>query len=385
MKSKKEKVAESAHAYTPGLKVKRVMRVQKVRRLPLPGEVLVQSGEEVSFDTIVAKTFISGEPHIIRVYNFLGVEPDEIEGYMKKKVGDSVKKGESLAGYSSFFGLLKKDTPSPYDGTVESVSFVTGQAIIRESPVPVEVKAYIPGRVTRVLPKEGVVIETNASFIQGIFGFGGEKHGDLQVLVETPEDVLSGNLINDDHKGKILVGGSLIIRDALTKAVEVGAKGLVAGGVVDKDVIDFLGFEIGVAITGQEDVDITMIISEGFGRMTMSHRTFNLLKSFDGYPASISGVTQIRAGVIRPEIIIPYKVPLHPEKVIEEELVAGMKPGTLVRVIREPYFGSIGRVLSLPVELQKIETESDVRVLEVALEDGRSVIIPRANVEIIEE
>ena len=59
--------------------------------------------------------------------------------------------------------------------------------------------------------------------------------------------------------------------------------------------------------------------------------------------------------------------------------------GTLIRIIREPYFGAIGKVLSLPVELQKLEQESSVRVLEAELEDGRTVTVPRANVEIIEE
>ncbi|HDD69413.1 MAG TPA: hypothetical protein ENG61_03545, partial [Candidatus Korarchaeota archaeon] len=60
-------------------------------------------------------------------------------------------------------------------------------------------------------------------------------------------------------------------------------------------------------------------------------------------------------------------------------------PGTLVRIIREPYFGQIGRVVSLPIELQVIETESKVRVAEVELEGGKRVVVPRANLEIIEE
>ena len=47
-------------------------------------------------------------------------------------------------------------------------------------------------------------------------------------------------------------------------------------------------------------------------------------------------------------------------------------------------FGRLGRVAALPVELQEIETEAKVRVLEVELEDGDKVVLPRANVEIIE-
>ena len=59
--------------------------------------------------------------------------------------------------------------------------------------------------------------------------------------------------------------------------------------------------------------------------------------------------------------------------------------GTSVRVIREPYFGKLAQVVGLPIELQPLETEAKVRVLEVELEDGSRVTLPRANVEIIEE
>ena len=41
-----------------------------------------------------------------------------------------------------------------------------------------------------------------------------------------------------------------------------------------------------------------------------------------------------------------------------------------IRIIREPYFGALGRVSALPAELQELETEAKVRVLEVELEDG---------------
>jgi hypothetical protein len=62
-----------------------------------------------------------------------------------------------------------------------------------------------------------------------------------------------------------------------------------------------------------------------------------------------------------------------------------MVPGTPIRILRQPYFGAIGVVHSLPVELQALESESKVRVLNVELDDGQIVTVPRANVEIIEE
>ena len=62
-----------------------------------------------------------------------------------------------------------------------------------------------------------------------------------------------------------------------------------------------------------------------------------------------------------------------------------LEVGSSVRIIREPYFGQLGRVTELPVELQNLETEARVRVLRVELEDGQETTLPRANVEAIEE
>jgi hypothetical protein len=165
----------------------------------------------------------------------------------------------------------------------------------------------------------------------------------------------------------------------------MGVRGIVVGGIEHEDVIKFLGSEIGVAITGQEDIGTTLIITEGFGRMSMSAGTFNLLKSLSGRRASINGATQIRAGVLRPEVIIALEDD-EARALTEEvdEISGGMAPGTQVRIIRDPYFGTIGHVSNLPVELQTVESESKVRVVEVELEDKRRVIVPRANVEIIE-
>jgi len=375
-----------AHAYTPGLKVKKFTIVSKTRRLPIQGEVLAKEGDTVTHDQVVARTQVPGEVHLINVANALGVDPEEISQYMLKGLKDSVAKDEVFAKRISFFGLSKSFVKSPVDGTIELVSDVTGQIALREAYIPVEIAAYIPGKVVHVMPREGVTVRTPAALVQGIFGVGGEAHAELKMIANSPDDALTAEMIDSSHSGKVIVGGSLVTGDALAKAAKTGVKGIVVGGVEDEDLIKFLGYEIGVAITGQEEIGLTLIITEGFGKMKMPQRTFDLLKSFDGREASINGATQIRAGVIRPEIVIALTEKEAKGLVEEEEeATGGMTPGTPVRIIRDPYFGAIGQVASLPVELQKAETESDVRVVQVTLEDGRKVIVPRANVEIIEE
>ncbi len=371
-----------AHAYTPGLKVTERAIVRKTRRLPLLGEVLVEKGRPVSPDTVVARTAIPGNPMTVNVANILGIEPEDIMDFMKKKEGETIKKDEVLASYKSFFGLFKNEVKSPVEGRLEMVSAITGQVTLREPPIPVEVDAYIDGLVEEVLPREGVVIRTEGAYVQGIFGVGGETQGIVRVAVDDPNDVLDETCFNAGDKGKVIVGGSLVTANGIRKAAEVGANGIVVGGIVDTDLISYLGHDIGVAITGHEDVPVTVIITEGFGKMRMADRTFHLFNSISGFKASINGATQIRAGVMRPEIIVPgYQAK---EAASEQDLSEGLVPGTPLRIIREPYFGYLAEVVDLPPELQVIETEAKVRILRAKLADGTIVTIPRANVEIIE-
>jgi len=376
-----DKSSEEAFAYTPGLKVKRSMTVTKERRLPLLGNILVKEGDTVSYDDIVAETEVPGDPELVKVTSILGVDVDEVYDFLFKREGDKVQAGEVLGQYKMFFGLINREVTSPIDGEIESISKLTGQVILRPDPIPVDVNAYIPGKIVGIMPREGVTIETQAAFIQGILGLGGEAHGELRIVVDTPDEELTADRISEEDKGYILIGGSLITLEAFKRAVEIGAAGLVAGGMNYTDVTSIMGEAIGVAITGHEELGTTLIITEGFGKMNMSNRTFSLLKSFEGRVAAINGATQIRAGVLRPEIIIPHKE----EQGAEEELTAGMTSGTPVRIIREPNFGVIGAVVRLPVELQRVESGSKVRVLVVRLDDGTEVTVPRANVEIIEE
>ncbi len=116
----------------------------------------------------------------------------------------------------------------------------------------------------------------------------------------------------------------------------------------------------------------------------MAHGTFDLLKSREGMKASINGATQIRAGVIRPEIVVPLEGGASDARDAEGS-VTGLEIGSLIRAIREPHFGLLGKVTELPNELQKMESESMVRVLRVKFEDGVEALLPRANVEMIEE
>lgn len=372
-----------AHSYTPGLKVLHETKVHKDRILPLKGDVVVELNASVLPDDIVARTHLPGNVQMVNVGNLLNIDPTDVEAVMLKPIGSQFAKGEMIAETKGLFGFFKSNVIAPIDCTLESISSITGQVVLRDAPIPVEIDAYMTGTVSEVIPEEGVIVEAEAVFIQGIFGIGGESRGELVVLTESREDELTADLIKPEHAGKVLVGGSFLSLAAYKKALSMKVAGVVVGGFNYFDLEEILGYTLGVAITGSEDLVTSLVLTEGYGEIRMGSRTFDLLKQHHGKFTSINGATQIRAGVIRPEIVIPLKPEDIKGDVHAVKINQGIQAGSLVRIIRAPYFGRIGTVVSLPPELHKMESETMVRVAEINIDD-KVMVIPRANLEMVE-
>lgn len=372
-----------AHAYTPGLQIKEQIRYRVRRVLPISGDVIVKQGDQVQDNQIVARTEQPGNIYPVNLANQLGVSPSEVPEAMNLQIGESVQVGDQLAISNGIFGFFRNTYASPVTGTIESMSDITGQVIIRGAPIPIEVNAFVSGTVAEVLPNEGVVVETDSAFMQGIFGIGGETHGPLNMITTSPEDDLTPDRLSAEHAGAVVVGGCRIHGKTVERAKEIGVAAIIGGGIDDQDLRDILGYDLGVAITGTEEIGLTLIITEGFGQIAMAKRTFELLKSLEGKPTSVNGATQIRAGVLRPEIVVALD---NAESATETAQQVGggvLEVGSHVRLIRDPYFGILGTVAELPTEPLALESGSKARVLAVDCEAGERVIVPRANVELV--
>ena len=183
-----------------------------------------------------------------------------------------------------------------------------------------------------------------------------------------------------DCAGQVLVAGAGATPETLAAAAEQGASAVVVGSIEDATLREFLGFDLGVAVTGHEEVPLTLIITEGFGQLDMATRTFEVLGELDGMAASVNGATQIRAGAVRPEIIVPNQAGDR-----EDDPAPGhrLEIGSRVRIIRVPNFGALAEVTELPQQPAVIESGATVRVLKARLDSGENVTVPRANVELV--
>ncbi|MCB0345249.1 MAG: hypothetical protein KDD66_09020 [Bdellovibrionales bacterium] len=378
-----------ARAYTPGLDVKASTTVQRRRELPLPGTSLVAVGDHVEADTPVLSAELPGDMDILRVADRMGFDPADVLEGMKVKVGDNVSSGQLVCELKTFFGLFTSRLETHRGGTVEFFTEANAHLGIRQPSIPLEVHAYISGTVTEVEEGKSVLIETDAALIQGIFGVGGERIGTVHSL-----DVARDHLVRDKDIEKIaasesgglrnavLVGGSHFDIGALNAAADAGAAAVVTGSIDAQTLRSFVGHDIGVSITGDENVPLTLIITEGFGSLPIAVRVEELSKQLHGKLASVNGATQVRAGAMRPELIVPHN---NSAVRAATKTPQGLEPGARIRVIRVPFFGQLGTVTNLPSAPERIETGAKVRVLQVALDSGENAVVPRANVELIQE
>jgi hypothetical protein len=364
------------------LTVSRGVRLRRRRLLPMEGEVLVEEGDYVDAEQVVATAELPGDIHPLNVVGRLGIRPAEIEEYMLKGEGDEVEEDEPIAETRPWISFLRTTCRAPVDGTIDNISDVTGQVMLREPPRHIDLNAYLRGRVTEVLPGEGVVVESNGALMQGIFGIGGECYGTLRVAADGPGEMLEPSDLGEEHEDCIVVCGSRVDAELVDAAREVGVSALVAGGMGAADLRRVVGRDIGVAVTGTEDVGLSVILTEGFSRLPIAEDTFRLLQELEGSEAAANGTTQIRAGVQRPEIVVPGRTDDESGETSGTG-AHGLREGDRVRVIRAPYFGVTGTVTDLVAEPRTIESEASVRVLEIEASDGRRLTVPRANTEVI--
>lgn len=380
--------------YLSGPHLVRDVLVEKVRTLPLGGEILVAEGDVVEPETVVAHLNPEGYLHFVNVAKELDIPHNLAGECVLKAEGESVRRGEVIATRPAALGLLLAECRSPTDGVIEKI-YPSGHLAIRGYPVPVQ--AFVGGRVVETVQGDRVAILTAGTLLQGVYGFGGEAHGPLAILdsdglprtaggatVVTPAPA-SRAFLNACLQAKVaaIVAPSAHLRDLEGFASEaLAGEGLTTGGS---------------AAAGPARP--TVILMEGFGEIPMSPLIYESLRSLDGRQASVSGFTQLRPGVERPEIIVPHggipaARPPDPAfvrlgrrtlvYVTRGYRLPALKPGLGVRVVRAPHFGLEGEVVGLPDAPQRIPTGATLPTAVVRLKDGREVTVLRCNLEVIE-
>jgi hypothetical protein len=304
------------------------------------------------------------------------------------ELGQSVARGQVLARGGGLWGLLQGRCRSPVDGVLREVSRHTGVVLVEVTAPPVTVRALIAGTVVAVAPRRGVTIEGVATVVQGVFGVGADTVGRLVAAVRRPEGVLTAEIIGPELAGCVVLGGALVTGAALRRAGTVGVGALVTGGIEDADLTALLGSEVSVAVTGGEDVRPAVVVTGGFGRVAPDPVAYGLLLEREGSLTAVSPFTRVRAGAVRPEILVTEAAGAGVAAVHgdggRDDPDGTLAPGRRVRLLGAMHLGRTGVVRALLPDPRTFPSEARLPAVQVELPGDRRIVVPRANVELLD-
>jgi hypothetical protein len=373
---------------TPPIVANALARIERL--LPHPGEVLIRMGQRVEPEDLVARAYVPGTPLIINVAQALMIAPADVPHAMRREVGNKVAQGDVLARSGSILG---RTCVAPIGGEIASVDHETGYVTISPDPQEYLLYAAVRGIVMEVLPNRGVRIETPAAQVYGVWGLGAERAGVLRLLVTDPSEMITPDMIDARSAYAILIGGSGITAAALRRAVQEQVRGVIVGGIDEHELRQFLGdesFDLWRANTGTwqvpvhpaaQQTELTLVVTEGFGTHTMAAPLFELLAEHDRQEALIEGKTSLRGPLMRPRVVVPLSARGSGTQLEPPRLP--MRPGATVRLLDHEHLGAVGRVRSASLTPRRLASGVRTQAVEVELEGGGVVLLPRPMVEVV--
>ena len=234
------------------------------------------------------------KPHVIDIAKPLDIKPKHIRSYLKSKLDSFVEAGQIIASDISAGKAVTVESPT--SGVLKSIDTKNGTVTVQYDINPVEMICHVSGTVSLILPDHMAQIKGTGTKLNGVIGFGGENSG---VLLEID------SIKNSQFQEKCVVFSEVPINlEFLRLASDAGVSGIIAPSIPASDWVNYNGEELGVAITGDENIPFTLILTSGFGSFQMNEEYAEFLESSIGKTVCLSGRTQIRAGVTRPMVII---------------------------------------------------------------------------------
>lgn len=234
------------------------------------------------------------KPHVVDIAGPLGIKPKHIGSYLKRKTGDFVEAGQVLA--SDISRGRTAMVKSPTSGVLRKIDRKKGTVTVKFDIEPVRMVSNVYGEVVRVVPDQMVLVRGSGTRLNGIIGFGGETSGKLMEAADT----VNGRM----EEGSVVFSKGPVTGAFLRRAAEAGVNGIITPSIPATQWMEYSGRELGVAVTGDEDIPFTIVLTAGFGDFRMDEGCEEFLRKTIGRSVCLSGRTQIRAGVTRPVVIV---------------------------------------------------------------------------------
>jgi hypothetical protein len=359
-----------------------------VRRLPSNAEVKVRPGERISGDHVIAKTDPRHLAVRINIADQLGVSPHDVNKYMLRPVGSTFGAGEAMAKMRK--GLRNTVVASPMTGLLLSIDSDTGVGLLAPGTGG-DVRSLVSGDVEYVDGRQSIAIRTVGSRLFGIVGVGPSTEGTLVMAVGGPGEEALPERVTAEMRGKIVVAGASVSATTLRRLMDVGAAGVIVGGIVEREVSACFGvpaedrlspWRIGPSDSGMGDsmtTSIAIVATEGFGSLPITADAFAFLKKFEGTHVTLLTTTRMSGFLARPQIISVN------QQMLDDDAPAqpiALSTDTRVRLVDQANLGMTGKVAERPKRVRRADGVA-VDVMTITTPDNKDRVVAANNVEVI--
>ena len=339
------------------------LEIQRTRRLPFPGNLLVNVGERVNPEDVLAEASILSDVLTLDIARGLGVSDAEAATCLVRELGAVLTEGDIIAQCE---GSIPRLVRAPVSGKL--IESYQGKAVIATGETSIRIQAGMIGTVEALIPEIGVTLRTTGRLIQGVWGNGRIGSGEIKVREVSLEESSDGNTPDLAGETSILYVDRCLSASDWDDLVAMAPAGLVLGALAPG------------LIPSAFDLPFPVVVLHGFGNLLPDPAVKNFFQSSSGLRASLNAwMTDIYTGC-RPEVIIPQDLG---EPALEMGFKAMLGVGARVRVLSGAAMGVAGDVVELSATEKQFESGIAFYSASVRLPNGEMVTVPQQNLLLI--
>lgn len=385
--------------------------ITRLRAFPSAGSASVSAGSVVGRDSVLGEYSSRQRRRLVRVESSGG----RISATVLVAVGQKVKRGEVLAYYSYMFGLGYTEYASPCDGEVEAVSQATGHIVVREADVALA--CHLPGSVERVDEAVGVWVRSRGDMAEAAAGAGYARSGTLVKKADSGSSSAASQSVGPEDAGKAVLAGAFVSQEFIEACLRYRVAGIVAASAPyrvfhwyrdlaasldwDEFLARYWARELrskDAAAPRPSEIVPALVLTEGFGEISMPDEVFALLASHEGDEVFVDGAGALDADLADyldagPCVIAPKSGPCRGAGPCLETAggrggfvgpgsLKEIAPGDRVRVIRLSEPSVEGIVGSEPEENIVLPNGLSVPGVSVVTDKGETLMAPVFNIQV---
>lgn len=326
-------------------------------KLPVPGKVLVHLGQEIEKGSVIAEAVLPDRFQVFDVLNHFRIDAREMEVCTRRLAGEDVQKGDVIARKP---GLLSRIFRAPEAGKVVSVR--DGRVTLAMGERHLEAVSPIAGIVAEIIPGLGAQILVRGKKLKAAWGNGKIASGSL-LLVDQVKDFDQKDLAE-----RVVVLTNERLPDVMTTLEQAGVAGVVVWALDPLQAERF------------ENWSVPLLALAGFGDSEISAAMMAELTEMDGKTAYLLAHEPFNGDDQKAALFFP----------VEQNQAMGLFEdeqktllGSQVRFWGSPYFGSLGEIIEIPDEEERLGSGILSKVVVVRRADESVIRVPLENLGIL--